>query len=199
MIKNPIQAVTSKLQYRAIGIVNGSYKPHDLELLNKGVIIDSDGISLDAVILGKSLSLIKKYIDLEKQYFWIVYPRNKNVNNIHLQIAGIWDPYNLNEGLKSDFKKKPTELLEELNLKDNYFSIRGELIYVNKLKKEIIIKIVSSKSSKKPNNNLFKIILKGEIPIEFIHSFLSLDVMRVGNTLKMHHFEVVDKEYSKTI
>ena len=199
MIKNPIQAVTSKLQYRAIGIVNGSYKPHDLELLNKGVIIDSDGISLDAVILGKSLSLIKKYIDLEKQYFWIVYPRNKNVNNIHLQIAGIWDPYNLNEGLKSDFKKNPTELLEELNLKDNYFSIRGELIYVNKLKKEIIIKIVSSKSSKKPNNNLFKIILKGEIPIEFIHSFLSLDVMRVGNTLKMHHFEVVDKEYSKTI
>ena len=29
MIKNPIQEVTNKLQYRAIGIVNGIYNPHD--------------------------------------------------------------------------------------------------------------------------------------------------------------------------
>ena len=36
MIKNPIQEVTNKLQYRAIGIVEGIYKPNNLDQLNRG-------------------------------------------------------------------------------------------------------------------------------------------------------------------
>ena len=34
MIKNPIQEVTNKLQYRAIGIVEGIYKPNNIDQLN---------------------------------------------------------------------------------------------------------------------------------------------------------------------
>ena len=35
MIKNPIQEVTNKLQYRAIGIVEGIFKPNNLEHMHR--------------------------------------------------------------------------------------------------------------------------------------------------------------------
>ena len=82
MIKNPIQKVTNKLQYRAIGIVKGVYKPDNKEQLNRGILTDNQGKKIETVVLGKALSLIKKYINLESDYFWIVYPRNKNTNSL---------------------------------------------------------------------------------------------------------------------
>ena len=198
MIKNPIQAVTDKLQFRAIGIIQGIYNPHDKEKLNRGFITDDQGNILDAVVLGKSLSLIKKHLNLDKNYFWIVYPRNKNINNLHLQIAGIWAPYELNNFPKEDSNKQdPIKLLEEMNLNDNYFSIRGELVYVNSKKKEFVVKIYTSAFSKKLKNNYFKLILEGEIPLEFLNQFVSLDVKRKGNTLIMEKFEVFKKILSK--
>ena len=69
MIKNPIPQVTDPLQYRAIGIVNGKFTPHDLEQLNKGLITDNEGEKIETVVLGKALSLLKKHIDLKKSYF----------------------------------------------------------------------------------------------------------------------------------
>ena len=192
-MKNPIQKVTNKLQYRAIGIFHGIYNPNSEEELNRGFITDNQGIKIESVVLGKALSLIKKYIDLEKSYFWIVYPKNKNTQNLHLQIAGIWDPYNLNDIGNEDSKKKPLELLEEINLTDNYFSIRGELIYVNLKKKELVVKICSSSQAKKYKNNNFKIIIEGELSIEHLNTFVSLDVIREGNTLRMVKYEVIKK------
>ena len=97
MIKNPIQEVTNKLQFRAIGIVNGVYKPHSIDQINRGTLIDKEGKTIETVVLGKALSLIKKYINLDESHFWIVYPRNKNINSLHLQVVGIWDPYTLNK------------------------------------------------------------------------------------------------------
>ena len=196
MIKNPIQEVTNKLQYRAIGIVNGVYKPHNVDQLNRGKLTDEEGNFLETVILGKALSLIKKHIILEKNYFWIVYPRNKNTTNLHLQVAGIWDPYQLNKVKKNDFEKDPNQLLEELNLNNNYFSIRGELIYVNKQKKEVVIKICSTPLSNKLKNGTFKIYIQGEIPLKFLNNFVSLDVTRDGNTLRLVKFEIIEKEKS---
>ena len=125
MIKNPIQEVTNVFQYRAIGIVRGVYKPNNKDQLNLGKLTDKEGKTIDAVILGKALSLIKKYINLENEYFWIVYPRNKSTNNLHLQVSGIWNPYQLNK-VDNNLRKDPNEILEELNLSNNYFSIRGE-------------------------------------------------------------------------
>ena len=43
MLKNPIPQVTDPLQYRAIGIVNGKFTPHDSEQLNRGFLIDNKG------------------------------------------------------------------------------------------------------------------------------------------------------------
>ena len=197
MFKNPIQEVTNKLQYRAIGIVEGIYKPNNIEQLTRGTLTDKEGKIIDTVILGKALSLIKKYINLEKSYFWIVYPRNKNTNNLHLQVTGIWDPYQLNQIDTSE--KDPNELLEELNLNNNYFSIRGELVYVNTQKKEVVIKICSSPNSKKLKNPTFKIIIEGEIPLKFLNSFVSLDVIKDGNTLRMVEYEMIEKIISKKL
>ena len=36
MFKNPIPKVTNLLQYRAIGIVNGKFIPHDIKQINRG-------------------------------------------------------------------------------------------------------------------------------------------------------------------
>ena len=199
MIKNPIQEVTNKLQYRAIGIVKGIYKPNNIDQLNRGTLTDKQGKILETVILGKAIALIKKYINLEKDYFWIVYPRNKNINNLHLQVAGIWDPYQLNQVDKNNSEKDPNELLEELNLNNNYFSIRGELVYVNTKKKEIVIKICSSPPSKRSKYSTFKIIIEGEIPLQFLNNFVSLDVIRDGNTLKMVKYEIIEKIKSEKV
>ena len=128
MLKNPIPKVTNKLQYRAIGIVNGKFIPHDSNQLNRGFLTDNKGVRVETVILGKALSLFKKHIDLKKSYFWIVYPKNKNTQNLHLQVAGIWDPYQFNDYPNDSSKANFLTLLEELDLKDNYFSVRGELV-----------------------------------------------------------------------
>ena len=197
MIKNPIQEVTNKLQYRAIGIVKGIYKPNNIDQLNRGILTDKEGKILETVILGKALSLIKKHINLEKDYFWIVYPRNKSVNNLHLQVAGVWDPYQLNQVDISNSEKDPDVLLDELNLNNNYFSIRGELVYVNTQKKELVIKICSSPRAKRLKNATFKIIVEGEIPLQFLNNFVSLDAIRDGNKLRMVKYEVIEKIISK--
>ena len=197
MIKNPIQKVTNKLQYRAIGIVYGIYSPLKPDQLNRGSLKDKEGNVIETVLLGKALSLIKKHIDLNSNYFWIVYPRNKNVNNLHLQVTGIWDPYKLNDFDDDPSKKDPNLLLEDLNLNDNYFSIRGELVYVNSPKKEFVVKVCSKNTSKKLKKNNFKITVAGDISLEFLHSFVSLDLMREGNTLQMLKYEVIEKIFSK--
>ena len=197
MIKNPIQEVTNKLQYRAIGIVKGIYKPNNIDQLNRGTLTDKEGKIIETVVLGKAIALIKKYINLEKDYFWIVYPRNKNTNNLHLQVVGIWDPYQLNQVDENNSEKDPHKLLEELNLKNNYFSIRGELVFVNTQKKEIVIKICSSPNSKRSKYSTFKIIIEGEIPLQFLNNFVSLDVIRDGNTLRMVQYEIIEKIKSK--
>ena len=197
MLKNPIPKVTNKLQYRAIGIVNGKFIPHSSDQINKGYISDDKGEKIETVILGKALSLLKKHIDLKKSYFWVVYPKNKNTQSLHLQVAGIWDPYELNGFPNNSSKTNFAKLLEELDLKDNYFSVRGELVFVNIQKKEIVIKICPASKLKNLKNKNFKLVLKGELSLELLNSFVSLDVIRNGNSLKLISYEVIEKNFSK--
>ena len=197
MLKNPIPKVTNQLQYRAIGIINGTFIPHDSEKVNRGFLKDNKGEKIETVILGKALSLLKKHINLEKSYFWIVYPKNKNTQNLHLQVAGIWDPYQLNDFPDDSSKTKISTLLEELDLSDNYFSIRGELVFVNVQKKEFVVKICSLSKLKNLKNNNFKLVIKGELSLELLKSFVSLDVVRDGNSLKLLKYEVIEKNLQK--
>ena len=194
MTKSPIPNVSNKKQFRAIGIVFGMYKPHKNNSLNKGFIEDSNGLKIDAVVLGKALPVIKKFIDFERQYFWIVYPRNKDSNNIHLQIAGIWDPSNFKN--VDNYKiNKTHDLLLSLDLKDNLFSIRGKLIFINSQEKELIIRICPSNQK----NKSFKILVKGEISMKHINSFVSLEVIRIENSLFLEKFEIIEDYINESI
>ena len=197
MLKSPIPEVTNKLQYRAIGIVHGKFIPISSEILNRGFLVDDKGEKIETVVLGKALSLLKKHIDFKKSYFWVVYPKNKNTQNLHLQVAGIWDPYQFNKYSNNSTKINFPKLLEELHLKDNYFSIRGELIFVNTQRKEIIIKICSTSKQKNSKNRNFKLVIKADLSLEFLNSFISLDVHRDGNSLKLIKHEVIEKNLSK--
>ena len=196
MLKNPIPKVTNQLQYRAIGIINGKFTPHDIRQLNRGFLTDNKGEKIETVVLGKALSLLKKYIDLKKSYFWVVYPKNKNTQNLHLQITGIWDPYQLNDFQNDSSKVNFSKLLGELDLKDNYFSVRGKLVFVNTQKEEVVIKICSDPKLKNIKNKNFKLVIKGKLSIELLNSFISLDIIREGNSLKMHKYEVIKKNIS---
>ena len=196
MLKNPIPKVSNQLQYRAIGIINGKFTPHDNEQLNRGFLIDKKGEKIETVVLGKALSLLKKHIDLKKSYYWVVYPKNKNTQNLHLQIVGIWDPYQLNDFTNDSSKTNFSKLLEELDLKDNYFSVRGELVFVNTQKKEIVIKICAASKLRNLKNKNFKLVIKGEIPLKLLNNFVSLDINRDGNSLRLIKYEVIEKDLS---
>jgi len=192
MLKNPIPKVTNQLQHRAIGIINGKFTPLSNEQLNRGFFIDNKDAKIETVVLGKALSLLKKHIDLKKSYYWIVYPKNKNTQNLHLQVAGIWDPYQLNDFPNDSSKTNSSKLLEELDLKDNYFSVRGELVFVNTQKIEIVIIICPAKNSKNLKIKNFKLVIIGEISIELLHCFVSLDINRDGNSLQLIMYEVIE-------
>ena len=196
MLKNPIPKVTNEMQYRAIGIVNGKFIPNENGQINRGFLIDNEGEKIETVVLGKALSLLKKHLDLKKNYYWIVYPKNKNTQSLHLQVAGIWDPYQLND-LNDTSKINFSKLLEELDLKDNYFSVRGELVFVNTQKKEFVIKICCASKLRNLKNKNFKLVIKGELSLELLNNFLSLDVNRDGNSLKLIDYEVIDKNLSE--
>ena len=196
MLKNPIPQVTNQLQYRAIGIINGKFTPNESGQLNRGFLIDDKGEKIETVILGKALSLLKKHIDLKKSYYWIVYPKNKNTQNLHLQVAGIWDPYQLNDFPNDSSKTNFSKLLEKLDLKDNYFSVRGKLVFVNTQKKEFVVKICSTSKLKNFKNKNFKLVIKGELSLELLNSFVSLDISRSGNALKLISCEVIEKDLS---
>ena len=116
---------------------------------------------------------------------------------MHLQVAGIWDPYQLNDFPNDSSKTNISKLLEELGLKDNYFSVRGELVFVNTQKKEIVVKICTALKSKNLKNKNFKLVIKGDISLEHLHSFVSFDINRDGNSLKLINYKVIEKNLSE--
>ena len=113
MQNHPIPSVTDPLQYRAIGIVRGIYKPQDDENFTRGAIIDSKGNQIDSVVLGRVITLIRNHVSLEKPHLWVVYPRCRNNQNLHLQITGIWEP----STLKKNILEEEEGLDESSNLK----------------------------------------------------------------------------------
>ena len=195
MQKHPIPSVTDPFQYRAIGMVRGIYKPQDEENFTRGSLIDSKGNEIDSVVLGRVITLIRKHVSLEKPHLWVVYPRCRNNQSLHLQISGIWEPSTLNKDVKNDdglkessgFQVDSDELLEG----DDYFSIRGELIFTKPEEKEVVIKIRQKPRNQQKKSLPFKVFLKGEIPINYLKHFISFDVRRIDYQLLVEDFKVI--------
>ncbi len=195
MHNHPIPSVTDPLQYRAIGIVRGIYKPQDDDNLNRGVLIDSKGNEIDSVLLGRVITLIRKHVSLEKPHLWVVYPRCRNNQNLHLQITGIWEPSTLKKDpvQKEEFNEVSSLKvdLDSLLEGDDYFSIRGELIFSKPEEKEIVIKIRQKPRNQQKKALPFKINLNGEIPINYLKHFVSVDARRVGSQLLVEDFKII--------
>ena len=195
MQKHPIPSVSDPFQYRAIGIVRGIYKPQDEENFTRGALIDSKGNEIDSVVLGRVITLIRNHVSLEKPHLWVVYPRCRNNQKLHLQITGIWEPSTLNKDVmekevlneSSSFKVDSDDVLEG----DDYFSIRGELVFTKPDEKEVVIKIRQNPRNKQKKSSPFKVYLKGEVPINYLKHFISFEVRRVDYQLLVEDFQII--------
>ncbi len=198
MRHHPIPPVTERLQYRAIGLVRGRYLPEDSNHFSRGLIVDQNDEEIEAVVLGKAIGLIHRRLSIDIPHLWVVYPRCRNEEQLHLQISGIWEPSTLDKSFTQDLNieksssEQVNQPLDKVDEGDDYFSIRGELIYTKPENKELVVKIrqKSKKSSKK--NYPFKLKLKGEIPLEFLRRFVSLDVRRKGQKLYVEDNQILE-------
>ncbi|MEM9771958.1 MAG: hypothetical protein AAF889_10260 [Cyanobacteria bacterium P01_D01_bin.73] len=97
---SPIPPPSETLQYRAIGLVRGRYVP-DVDQFTKGHMVTSDGTTVNTVLLGRVMSLLKKHVDLNVDHLWVVYPRTR-AENLHMQIVGIWEPETLSKNAEDE-------------------------------------------------------------------------------------------------
>jgi len=195
MREHPIPTVTDPQQYRAIGLVRGVYSPEDPELISRGQLIDSDGVVVQAVVLGRVMTLMHRHLQMDKPHLWVVYPRCRDTTFLHLQIVGIWEPSTLS--IDSDNNKfleennQSIDFVDELPEGDDYFSIRGELIYTKPDTSDFVVKIRQRQRPNGPRPVPFKLQLKGKIPLDKLRHFLSLDVRRHGQELCLENYQVI--------
>ncbi|MBM5790617.1 MAG: hypothetical protein FJ053_02440 [Cyanobacteria bacterium M_surface_10_m1_298] len=183
MRQHPISPVTEPMQYRAIGVVRGTYVPADPEQLTRGVIQTEDGSAIDAVVLGRVLTLMRRHLDLSKPHLWVAYPRFRDPDQLHLQLVGVWEPSTLSpeEGSSSD----------ELPEGDGYFSVRGELIYTRPDDGDLVVKIRQQPRPDGSRPTPFKLQLKGQVDPAHLRHFVSLDLRRQGQVLQVEQHEVI--------
>jgi hypothetical protein len=193
MRAHPIPPVTEPLQYRAIGVVRGTYQPADPEQLTRGVIKTADGEVIEAVVLGRLLTLMRRHLDLEQPHLWVVYPRSREPQGLHLQMVGVWEPSTLDAepgptGETVPDAQAPADALPE---GDDYFSVRGELIYTRPETGDLVVKVRQQPRSDGSRPIPFKLQLKGTIPLEHLRHFVALDLRRLGQDLQLESCEVL--------
>ncbi|APB34990.1 hypothetical protein GlitD10_2648 [Gloeomargarita lithophora Alchichica-D10] len=185
---HPIPPPTEPLQYRAIGVLRGRYEPSE-EQFTKGVLITHDGVQVDAVLLGRLMSLVKKKLDLSQERLWVVYPRTRNQPRavpgepvpdtpflpLHVQMMGVWEPGELH----------PEEELtaEDIRVEEDYFSIRGEVVRQNHRAEAVTVRIRRAPMNLAGTADTFKLELKGTLPQPGKGMFWDLQVKRQGTNL----------------
>ncbi len=224
MRHHPISPVTEPMQYRAIGVVRGTYRPSDPEQLTRGVIETEDGTAIEAVVLGRVLTLMRRHLDLAEPHLWVVYPRSRDEDQLHLQLVGVWEPSTLSSDTSpeaSDAEADGASAGEPVALDagsaaavpasdaavpagesssadadavpegDDYFSVRGELIYTRPESGDVVVKIRQLPRPDGSRPTPFKLQLKGEIPLESLRHFVALDLRRQGQVLQLERHEVI--------
>ena len=256
MRQHPISPVTEPTQYRAIGVVRGQYVPADAEQLTRGVIRTADGSEIEAVVLGRLLTLMRRHLDLAEPHLWVVYPRTREESHLHLQMVGVWEPSTLAQAdpastpdTSSAALSRPTPAAntpaasapeasgsevsgaeasapeasgaevseaevsapevsapeasapeangadtrsDSLPEGDDYFSVRGELIYTRPETGDLVIKVRQQPRADGSRPVPFKLQLKGEIPLQHLRHFVSLDLRRQGQQLTLEALEVLE-------
>lgn len=199
--QQPIPPPSEPMQYRAIGLIRGKYMP-SAEQLTRGTLLTTDGTLIDAVLLGRVMSLVKNHLSLDQDHLWVVYPRTRQEEEqLHVQIVGVWEPEKLNktpsnepnlaEETNSEAEEKEQVAPEvpeangEPDIQEGYFSIRGEVIYQSRENEDVIVKILQSPRRDSERAKLFKLKLKGYLGSRVVGHFWDLHAQLQANTLQI--------------
>ncbi|TVR12502.1 MAG: hypothetical protein EA395_05685 [Phormidium sp. GEM2.Bin31] len=175
----PIPPPSEPRQYRAIGVVRGRYIPSE-EQITQGMLQTADDMAVEAVLLGRVMSLVKNHIDLEQDHLWVVYPRTgQRDGNLHLQIVGVWEPEKLNQ--EESESELPPLSSEEVH--EGYFSVRGEVVFYSEEEQRVIVKIRQGPRKAGQPPKFFKVALKGTATGRVLRHFWSFEVERQGQDL----------------
>ena len=199
----PIPPPSETMQYRAIGLVRGRYLASS-EQFTQGTLITTDGVQLNAVLLGRIMSLVKNHLDLEKDHLWVVYPRTRQENDtLHLQIVGVWDPENLakqpteqdkqdsviqdlhktDDELPKNQEESTSEVLSSSEMADGTFSVRGEVVYQSFDAKSLVVKIKQAPRKTGDKPKYFKLKLRGVLTTKAVSKFWDFQAKREGDVL----------------
>lgn len=198
MRPHPIPPVTEPLQYRAIGVVRGTYVPADAEQITRGLIRTEDGEELEAVVLGRLLTLMRRHLDLECPHLWVVYPRSREEGGLHLQMVGVWEPSTLSPADgepaaadSTDASPVDTSPADALPEGDDYFSVRGELVFTKPETGQLVVKVRQLPRADGQRPLPFKLQIQGTVPLEHLRHFVALDLRRQGQELQLERLEVI--------
>ena len=201
--EQPIPPPSEPTQYRAIGLIRGCYHASD-EQFTQGTLITKDGVELNAVLLGRIMSLVKNHLDLEKEHLWVVYPRTRQENDaLHLQIVGVWEPENLakyeldeagtdstavsdNGSVALSIHPKPSSAVP-----DGGFSVRGEVVYQSFDEKSLVVKIKQAPRKPTDKAKYFKLKLKGVLTTKAVGKFWDFNVKREADALVIVNAEAI--------
>ncbi len=203
---HPIPPASEPMQYRAIGLVRGVYAPSE-DQFTRGTLTTEDGTVIDAVLLGRVMSLVKKHLDLTQAHLWVVYPRTREkATDLHAQIVGVWEPESLTKPKEdepetdeaspettsesvSEATSETAEIRMPDGLTDGYFSVRGEVLSVSPEQNRVVVRVQQSpKKTDKPGEDkerMFKIILHGTLEGKTVGYFWDLHAQRQGNNLTL--------------
>lgn len=172
--KAPIPEPSHPRQYRAIGLIQGIYEPSE-EQITRGTLTTQDGAKIDAVLLGRVISLIKNHLDLSVPHLWVVYPRTRQSNDcLHVQVVGVWEPETLDKDKTEDTESADSASADSSTVHNGYFSIRGEVVYASNDKKAVIVKIRQSPKKESEKPKFFKVKLVGTLPDRPVGHFWDL-------------------------
>ena len=196
--QQPIPPPSEPKQYRAIGLVRGRYTPSD-EQFTRGAMLTHEGTEVEAVLLGRVMSLVRNHLDLTQEHLWVVYPRTREMRqDLHVQIVGVWEPEKLNktdeDGTESETgsetesaaeseasvepiapietassstsspsSSSPSTPIEDSGFDENYFSIRGEVVFYSADEKQIVVKIQQAPRKTADREKAFKLRLDGTL------------------------------------
>lgn len=173
--KQPIPPPSHPKQYRAIGLIKAKYQ-QSAEQMTQGTLLTTDGAEIEAVLLGRIISLIKNHLDLEQEHLWVVYPRTKmQEDRLHAQIVGVWEPETLSQDSEPEVSAEDAE--------HGYFSIRGEVIFFSLEEKIVVVKIKQFPRKEGDKPKFFKLKLKGVLGERPLKRFWDLKVRLQGEDL----------------
>jgi hypothetical protein len=171
--------------------------------LTQGTLVATDGTRINAVLLGRIISLLKNHLDLEQEHLWVVYPRTgQQDDTLHLQIVGVWEPDKLSKENLATQRPTPEQTIEaptgtNVNtqesedatskqtpeVEDGYFSVRGEVVYQSAADGHFVVKIKQAPRKESDKPKYFKLKVQGDLGTKAVGQFWDLQARREADSL----------------